>query len=125
MFKMHKALVPILFLGLFLVAGCKPHNAAPAPLAVEKIPGAMRNSFAQAGPDTKQAVEKMLAALQETNYPAAYQAGQAVSASPGITSKQMLLTQQALLTINELLKQASAQGNQDASAFISYQRHNR
>ena len=67
----------------------------------------------------------MLVALQATNYPAAYQAGQAVSASPGITSKQMLLTQQALLAINELLKQASAQGNQDASAFISYQRHNR
>jgi len=108
-----------------LVAGCKPNNAAPTPLAAEQIPTEMNKAFAGAKPETKAGVGKMLAALESKDYPVAYQFGQYLSAAPDITKRQLLVTARAMLEINSLLQQASAQGDPRASGFIVYQKHNR
>jgi len=42
-----------------------------------------------------------------------------------VTKAQLLVSARAMLTINELLKSASASGDQSASTFIEYQKHNR
>ena len=110
---------------LVCMSGCKPSNAAPTPLPVAQIPAAMRQAFAPSAPAAKQLVEQMLEALQATNYPAAYQGAQAVAALAGISRQQLQVTSRAMLTLNDLLTQASAQGNSAASAFMTYQKHNR
>ena len=114
----------ILFASLLLV-GCKPGNTAPTPLPAEQIPAAMRQAFAPAPPAARQLVEEMLASLQATNYSAAYHGAEAVCATAGITREQLLVTSRAMLALNDLLKQASAQGDSTASEFINYQKHNR
>jgi hypothetical protein len=124
-FALKSGVAGALFLGCALLAGCKPSNAAPTPLPVEQIPAAMRKAFVSAAPGTKQLVEQMLEALQATNYPAAYQGVQAVSAAAGNTREQMLVASRAMLSLNDLLKQASTQGDAVASEFINYQKHNR
>jgi PBP1b-binding outer membrane lipoprotein LpoB len=108
-----------------LAAGCKQTTAPPTPLAADQIPTEMQKAFAQAKPDPKRMVDEMLKALQAKDYAAAYQVGQAISATPDITKDQLLVTARALLTINGQLKEASAQGDQSAAAFINYQKHNR
>jgi hypothetical protein len=110
---------------LAVLAGCKPNNAAPAPLPADQIPAEMRKIFGQARPETKEMVESMLGALQSTNYPAAYEAGQSISKAPEVTKEQLVLTARAMLEINALLKDASAQGDSNAAAFVRYQNHNR
>jgi hypothetical protein len=110
---------------LLFLGGCKPNNAAPTPLTVEQIPAAMRQAFAPAAAATKQLVEQMIEALRATNYPAAYQGAQTVSAVAGLTREQLLVTSRAMLGLNETLKQASAQGDAAATQFMNYQKHNR
>jgi hypothetical protein len=118
--------VALLLLGATLMlGGCKPQNAAPPPLSADEIPPAMQKAFAKATAETKQLVDQALAALQTKDYPRAYQEVQTISGEPGLTKEQLLITARAMLGINELLKSASASGNQDASAFINYQKHNR
>jgi hypothetical protein len=114
-----------LLASLLVLGGCKRDNAAPSPLSADQIPPEMRKAFAKAKSETKEIVEKMLTALQSKDYPAAYIDGGAISGAPGITKEQLLVTSRAMLGINELLKNASAQGDQDSTAFIDYQRHNR
>jgi len=117
--------VALLLTGSLLLAGCGPNNASPLPIPVARIPAEMNKAFAASKPETQQIIAKMLAALQSKDYPAAYQDGQYLSAAPGITKNQLTVTARAMLEINRLLKEASAQGDPGASAYIGYQKHNR
>lgn len=125
MSKLVRVFSPIGLACALIAAGCKPKTEPPAPLALEQIGPEMRRAFANSQPETKALVEAMLAALQSTNYPDAYQSGEAVNRATGITREQLLITSRALLTVNALLQQARAQGDQGASTFIDYQKHNR
>ncbi|SPE62762.1 exported hypothetical protein [Verrucomicrobia bacterium] len=121
---LHRSSLRILT-GLLLLAGCKPANRAPEPLPAEQIPAVMQRAFAAAKPEAKQLIDQALQSLGSKDYPGAYQALQAVSAAPEVTKAQLLVSARAMLTINELLKSASASGDQSASTFIEYQKHNR
>jgi hypothetical protein len=114
-----------MWLAVSLLAGCKPNNTPPTPLPVQQIPAEMNKAFTRAKPETKQIVDKMLAALESKDYPAAYQFGQYISGTPGITKGQLFVTARAMLEINSLLKEASTKGDQRASGFIDYQKHTR
>jgi len=116
----------LLLLGTtILLNACKPQNAAPSPLSADEIPNAMQKAFAKSKPETKQLVDKMLMALQAKDYPGAYQIAQNISQDPGLSKEQLLINARAMLGINELLKNASAGGDESASAFINFQKHNR
>jgi hypothetical protein len=120
------ARITVFLLGsCILLNGCKPQNAAPPPLTADEIPGAMQKAFTKAKPETRQLVDKLVAALQGKDYPGAYQIAQNISEDPGLTKEQLLTNARAMLGINELLKSASAGGDQSASAFINFQKHNR
>jgi hypothetical protein len=121
--KLPKIVAQLGLTGALLLAGCKPGSTAPAPLPLNQIPAAMHKAFSNSPSETKELVEKMLGAVQTTNYSAAYQTGQAINSTAGITKEQLRTTSRALLTIYSGLQEASAQGDQAASAIISYQKH--
>jgi len=110
-------------LSSFLLGGCTPNTAAPEPLSAEQIPAEMQRAFAKADSTTKELLNKMLGSLQSKDYPAAYQEGQSICGTAGITKNQLQMTARAMLGINALLQNASAQGDESASTFIEYQKH--
>ena len=115
----------LLLAGLLALTACSPSQTAPTPLPLAEIPAELRKAFAQAKPDTKQRLDQMLSALDAKDYPAAYQGGESISAAPGITKAQMMVTARALLEVHRLLQEATAQGDPRAAGFMDYQRHNR
>jgi len=106
-----------LFVGLALFGsvGCGHNPAPPPPLAEAEIPAQMQKAFATAQPELKEAVSRLTSALQAKDYPAAYQAVQALCNLPGQTGEQRTLAARALLTITGRLQAAQAQGDREAA----------
>jgi len=105
---------------LFLAAACSKDPGPPPPLAAEQIPAELDKAFKTAKQETKDLAAKVSAGIQAKDYPAAYDAIQALGNVPDTTIEQRKLTARAMLTIYGLLQTAQAQGDDNASAALSY-----
>ena len=121
---MKPRLVKALYLGacfalLLAASGCHRHDSGPPPpLPVEEMPLDLQQAFSNAGPEAKEAVNRMTAALQNTDYPAAYEEAEILCGLPDETSQQRQMAARALLTLTKLLQSAQAQGDQKAAAAL-------
>ena len=105
---------------LLLPTGCSKDPGPPPPLAADKIPSELEQAFKQARQEPKDLVAKITAGLQSKDYPAAYDAVQALGSVPDDTKEQRALTARAMLTIYGLLQEAQAQGDDKAAAALRY-----
>jgi hypothetical protein len=109
----------LLALAIFcLCAGCKREAGPPPPLAVDQIPIAFEKAFKSAPPDLKDLAAKVSIAVQTNDYPAAFAAVQALSATPGATAEQSRLAARAMMTINDLLQTAETKGDEIAAETL-------
>ncbi len=109
------------FLSVFLILGvfsCSRDPGPPAPLAVEQIPAELNKTFQHAKPEVRELVTKLTAALQTKDYPAAYQAVQALGNAQGSTKEQQELAARVMLEITRLLQTAQAQGDENANMAL-------
>ena len=113
-----------IILGLAL-AGCGREAGPPPPLPVDQIPAAMNQVFVKCSPEAKNLVEEIEAALQATNYPAAYQEVQVLCGLPDASAEQRLVATRAMLTINGLLRELQSKGDPDAAAILKLQQRTR
>jgi hypothetical protein len=107
----------IILVGL---VGCSRDPGPPPAIAVEQIPAELDKSFKTAKQEIKNLVGKITSALQTKDYPAAYDAVQALGTLPDASQSQRVLTARAALTIYSLLQAAQAQGDENAAAAIRY-----
>jgi hypothetical protein len=112
-------------LTLFGFAACNRTAGPPPPLAVEQIPAEMEKVYGKATPEDKDMVARLNSALQNKDYPAAYQFVQALCNTPVATKEQRMTSVRAMLTITSLLQTAQAQGDPNAAAVLSFQKRNR
>ena len=105
---------------MVLLPGCSKDPGPPPPLAVEQIPAELEKAFKQARQEPKDLVAKITTGLQSKDYPAAYDAVQALGSVPDATKEQRALTARAMLTIYGLLQEAQSQGDDKAAAALRY-----
>jgi hypothetical protein len=101
-----------------LSPGCKREAGPPPPLAAEQIPAEFAKTFGNADSEVKALADKVVAAVQEKDYAAAYLVVQNLCAAPNETEPQRMLATRAMLTLTGLLKAAEAQGDQKAAEAL-------
>lgn len=111
-----------LLLPLLFGVGCDRTSAPPTPLAVEGIPAAFEKAFAKAKPQTKELANQFVAAVQAKDYSKAFLGLQTLLGDASLSKQQMSVTSSALLTVNNLLEAAKAEGNQKAAETIKVYR---
>jgi hypothetical protein len=114
-----------LLLTLMLGAGCDHSSTPPPPLAVEQIPNSLQEAFASAKPDTKEAANQIVAALQVPDYSKAFLALQTLATKPELNKKQQSVISRSLLTVNTLLQSAPAKGDEKATQTLNTYRRNK
>jgi len=108
----------VLFL---LLAGCG-ENKPPEPVAPEDAPAALREAFTSAQPATKDLVEQVAGAIEKGDLAKASVGLNSLSANQTITKEQRSLAARCLISVNEKIQQAAAQGDQQAQQFRHIQR---
>jgi hypothetical protein len=119
--------------GIYIIAnivvlgpiGCNRDSGPPPPLAVEQIPAEMQKAFNSAGTEAKEVVGRLISALQNKDYPTAYQEVQDLCNLPVETREQRELAARALLTITGLLQTAQAQGDERAATALKLRQTSR
>lgn len=104
----------------FLPLGCSKDPGPPPPLAVEQIPAELNKMFKDAKQDAKDLVAKLNSSLESKDYPAAYDAVQALGNLGDTTIPQRQLSARAMLTIYGLLQTAQSQGDEKAAESLQY-----
>jgi hypothetical protein len=113
-------LVVVLALAAIPIAGCNKNTGPPPPLAADQIAPELQKAYASAKPEFKDVVQKITAAMQEKDYPAANAGIQFLFTSAEGTKQQHLMAARAMLTITQLLQEAQAKGDTKAAAAIQY-----
>jgi hypothetical protein len=116
-------LTATLFVILICASGCKPKDTMPAPLPADQLPAVMQQAFASAPASAKALASEVVAAVQAKDYSKALSQVQALTVVPKLKKEQISVASRALITINELLQAAQAQGDQNAAQTLqNYQR---
>jgi hypothetical protein len=115
-----QTLIFILCVAVLFLSGCR-QDPGPLPvLAAEQIPTEFEKAFKLASAETRDLAAKVSSGVQAKDYPAAYDAVQALTSVPGTTQEQRALAARASLTIYGLLQAAQAQGDDKAAAALRY-----
>jgi hypothetical protein len=109
-------------LGVLGPMACHRESGPPPPLAVEQIPAEVQKEFSKAAPEVKEIVGQLTSTLQAKEYSAAFQSAQALVNLPVATKEQRMVSLRAMMTIQDLLKAAQAQGDQKAAEVLTLQR---
>ena len=123
-----KRIIPASLLLLLLAGftlGCEREAVAPTPIPVDQLPGALQSAFSGGSAEAKDLVSQVVAAIQAQDYSKAHPLLQTLSASPNLTKAQIEVTARGLLTVNELLQTAQAQGDQKAAQTLQNYRANK
>ena len=118
----------ITFLLLLLLScglGCKPKNSSPTALPVEQLPAALEKAFATAPAEAKELATQLIASIKAQDYSKAHPQMQALGATPHLTPEQLNITARGLLTLNDLLQAAEAQGDKTAAQALQNYRANK
>jgi hypothetical protein len=116
-------LTVLLTLSLLLGAtGCNKNVPPPTPLSRDQFPAAFDEAFAKAKPDTKGMANEVVASVQTNAFAEAYQKLQLLATVPDLTKKQSSVVGRAMLTVNDLVQQAAAKGDQNAAEAVKIYR---
>lgn len=108
----------VLLIPLLFGAGCDRSSAPPAPLSVEELPAAFEKAFGKAKPGAKELAKQIVASVQAKNYSKAFQDLQSLISTAALSKEQMKVASGALLTVNNLLDAAKAEGDAKAAETI-------
>ena len=98
--------------------GCSKTAGPPKPLAADQIPAELQKAYAKAKPEFKDVVQQISSAMQQKDYPGANAGIRVLFNATEGTKEQRSVTARAMLTINQLLQEAQAQGDAKAAAAI-------
>lgn len=108
------ALLLLIICGL----GCKPKATMPTPLPVAELPTALEKAFRIAPAETKDMAGQVVALVRAQDYSKAHPQLLALAATPKLTPEQLDVTARGLVTLNELLQAAQAQGDTNAAQAL-------
>lgn len=101
-----------------VVCGCSQKAGPPAPLAIDQIVPEFQKAFAQAKPSVKEMADKVIAEVQNKDFPNAYNDSAMIPNLPDATKAQKLLAVRANQAVYQALTTAQAQGDQRSAAAI-------
>ena len=103
--------------------GCKPKASMPTPLPVAELPTALEKAFLAAPAEVKDPASQVVSLVKAQDYAKAHAQLVALGTTPKLTREQLEVTARGVLTLNELLQAAQAQGDQNAAqALETYRR---
>jgi hypothetical protein len=110
---------PILFAGcaLALAAGCS-RNEAPKALSADQVPAAVESAFKEAPPEAKTTAAEVVSSLQGKDDVKAFFDLQALSGRNDLSPEQRQVAARSMLSMNERLRAAAAQGDQRAAQAL-------
>jgi hypothetical protein len=94
----------------------------PAPLPVAELPAAFEKAFRVAPAEAKDMAGQVVALVRAQDYSKAHPQLLALAAAPKLTPEQLDVTARGLVTLNELLQAAQAQGDQNAAQTLEMYR---
>jgi hypothetical protein len=97
----------------------------PAPLPVAELPAALEKAFRAAPVEVKDMAGQIVALVRAQDYSKAHPQLLALAATPKLTREQLDVTARGLVTLNELLQAAQAQGDQKAAETLQTYRINK
>lgn len=110
-------------LSLFLVVGCQK-NDAPAALPADQVPQVVEQAFKSASAEAKTNADEVVASLQNKDDVKAFVDLQILGARTDLTPGQREAATRSMLSLNERLRDAAAQGDQKAQeALQQYHAH--
>ena len=96
-------------------------NEAPKTLTAEELPKAVNEAFGKAKPQTKKLAMDVLDLMKKKDFAKALPAIQGLCAIPDLDKNQRTVASQLLLTVNNDLQAAQAQGDAAAQSLINSQ----
>ncbi len=105
-------------LALVVSLGCKPQIVAPEPLPVDQLAGALEKAFSSAPAQAKDMATEVAAAVRAQDYAKAQPQLQVLAGLPKLSKEQISVTTRGLVTLNEALQNAQAQGDQKAAQTL-------
>jgi hypothetical protein len=97
--------------------GCS-RSEAPKALRPELLPSIVENAFKDAVPEAKTAATEIIISLRTNNDVKAFFELQELSSRPDLTLAQREATARSMLSLNERLRTAAADGNQQAAEAL-------
>jgi hypothetical protein len=97
----------------------------PTPLPVAELPAALEKAFRVAPAEAKDMAGQVVALVRAQDYSKAHPQLMALGAAPKLTREQLDVTARGLVTLNELLQAAQAQGDQKAAETLQTYRINK
>jgi len=104
-------------LALALGSGCGK-KADPEVLAVEQVPATVENAFKGADGELKNTATEVVNAIQGKDEPKAMMDLQALFARPDLTPEQREVASRSMISLNQKLRAAAAQGDQRAAEAL-------
>lgn len=104
------------------VAGGCSRNQAPAPLPADQAPSVVENAFKEADPQVKTAATEVVEALQRKDNIKAFFELQDLSSRSDLTPEQREAASRSMLSVNEQLRAAASQGDQQAAEALQVYR---
>jgi hypothetical protein len=102
---------------LALAAGCDRYEA-PKPLAAEQVPAAVENAFKDATPEVKSSAAEVVNSIQGKDEVKAFFELQNLTSRNDLTPEQREVASHSMLSMNERLRAAAAQGDQRAAQAL-------
>lgn len=100
-----------------LLAGCS-RSQPPEPIALADVPAALREAFQDAKPEFKTLIEEIIPAIQNPEYPKAFNGLQMLAARPGLTKPQRELVARCVMAVGEQMSAAASSGDAQATEFM-------
>lgn len=123
MAHLRKKIIELAFLlPLLFGVGCDRSSVPPTPLSEAELPAAMAKAFEKAKPEAKDLANQIVAAVQAKDYSKAFLGLQTLTGLPALNKQQVGVAASALLTVNNLLQAAQAQGDAKAAETINVYR---
>lgn len=97
-------------------------NEAPQPLAADQVPQVVENAFKEAAPEAKTSATEVVNSLQGKDDVKAFFELQNLSSRSDLTPVQREAATRSMLSVNERLRSAAAQGDQRAADALQLYR---
>jgi hypothetical protein len=114
--RLRKPILSLCFV-LAVASGCS-RNRAPAPLPADQAPAVVEKAFKEADPQVKTAATEVVEALQRKDHIKAFFELQDLSSRSDLTPEQREAASRSMLSVNEQLRSAASQGDQQAAEAL-------
>ncbi|MFO1501968.1 MAG: hypothetical protein U1G07_26930 [Verrucomicrobiota bacterium] len=113
-----------LAMGLLVIGSLSAcsRNEAPQPLAADQVPQVVENAFKEAAPEAKTSATEVVNSLQGKDDVKAFFELQNLSSRSDLTPVQREAATRSMLSVNERLRSAAAQGDQRAADALQLYR---